>query len=234
WGSNRIDCFARGTNRALFHQAWNGVNWSGWGSLGGELLEQPSCTSWGSNRLDCFARGNDSALYQQWWPCPQCAIVNKALAVSRFTTASITNAEADQILGNATNVLQANNGNGDVACQVSMSRSGNVSTFATGDGSIDSSAEFNAVISTPGVKVVNRINWCGSLAPNIIGCAPVPGSAFTVVRYSSGITEGILWAHEYGHTRGLNHRNDATAVMNGTIASTHLNVTATECNAFRN
>src|SRR5262245_40761060 len=39
WGPNRIDCFARGTNAAMFHRWWNGSAWGGWENLGGIILE---------------------------------------------------------------------------------------------------------------------------------------------------------------------------------------------------
>ncbi|WP_179957550.1 hypothetical protein [Exilibacterium tricleocarpae] len=75
-------------------------------------------------------------------------------------------------------------------------------------------------MNTPGfVKAVNRINWCGGFSPNIIGCAPAPGNGILVVRFTSSL-EGILWAHEHGHTRGLRHRNSSTAVMAPSIANT--------------
>ena len=32
WGANRIDCFARGTDRAMWHRWWNGSAWGGWDS----------------------------------------------------------------------------------------------------------------------------------------------------------------------------------------------------------
>jgi len=67
WGPNRIDCFARGTNAAMFHRWWNGAAWGGWEDLGGVILEQPNCISWGANRIDCFARGTDEAMYHRWW-----------------------------------------------------------------------------------------------------------------------------------------------------------------------
>ena len=67
WGANRIDCLARGTDRAMWHRWWNGSTWGGWESLGGIILEQPSCVSWGANRIDCFARGTDRAMWHRWW-----------------------------------------------------------------------------------------------------------------------------------------------------------------------
>jgi Repeat of unknown function (DUF346) len=59
WGANRIDCFARGTDRAMYHRWWDGSTWGGWEDLGGIILEAPNCVSWSVNRIDCFARGTD-------------------------------------------------------------------------------------------------------------------------------------------------------------------------------
>lgn len=157
------------------------------------------------------------------------------LAVSRFAPPppQLSNQRATQILKDGTEILQTNDGPGDVACKVRLVRDGNVTTFTSGDGSIDSSAEFSTVLGLPGyVKVVRAINWCGGLIPGVIGCAPVPGSSFAVVRFIPNL-EGILWIHEYGHTKGLNHRNDSDAVMNGTISNTRVKVTSTECTAYR-
>ena len=67
WGPNRIDCFARGTDAAMWHRWWDGAQWAGWESLGGIIFEQPSCTAWGPNRIDCFARGGGGAMYHRWW-----------------------------------------------------------------------------------------------------------------------------------------------------------------------
>jgi hypothetical protein len=65
WSPNRLDVFALGTSGAMYHQAWNGSNWSGWGSLGGTFSSNPAVTSWGPNRLDVFALGTSGALYHE-------------------------------------------------------------------------------------------------------------------------------------------------------------------------
>jgi Repeat of unknown function (DUF346) len=67
WGANRIDCFARGTDRAMYHRWWDGNAWGGWEDLGGIILDAPNCVSWSANRIDCFARGTDRAMYHRWW-----------------------------------------------------------------------------------------------------------------------------------------------------------------------
>ena len=67
WGPNRIDCFARGLNKAMWHRWWDGNAWGGWEDLGGSILEAPACVSWGPNRIDCFARGENKAMWHRWW-----------------------------------------------------------------------------------------------------------------------------------------------------------------------
>jgi hypothetical protein len=152
----------------------------------------------------------------------------------RYTTATLSNADVDDILESASNTLQTNNGSGDVSCDVIFQRDGSVTTFSTGDGSVDSQAEFDALIALAGdAKVVNQINWCGVIAFGIVGCAPVPGSSFVAVRGSTTHQEGIIWAHEHGHTQGLPHRT-GDVVMKSSLAGRNTRVNSTECNAYRN
>src|SRR5262249_31936486 len=113
-------------------------------------------------------------------------------------------------------------------------RSGPVTSFNKGTGNIDSEDDFDQVVGLPGyVKVVNDIAWCDGLIPNVVGCSPQPGDSMVVVRFAAN-QEGILWAHEYGHTKGLDHRNDSNAVMNPTVGPTRLMINASECNAYLN
>ena len=130
-------------------------------------------------------------------------------------------------------ILRTQDGSADVPCNVSFVRDGAVGTFAVGSGSINSSGDYSAVNALPGnVKVVHRINWCGGLIPNILGCAPVPGDSFVVVPFSAD-QESVLWVHEFGHTRGLSHRAGANLVMNGAIGPMNRRVNEQECSAYR-
>ncbi|SFV18003.1 M43 family zinc metalloprotease [Pseudoduganella namucuonensis] len=71
WGSNRLDAFVLGTDRALYHKWWNGSAWgpsvTGYEFMGGTCTSVPQIVSWGPNRLDAFVTGTDSALYHKWW-----------------------------------------------------------------------------------------------------------------------------------------------------------------------
>ena len=158
--------------------------------------------------------------------------VQHNLSVARFSTTPLTNADADRIMGDGSTVAATADFSGDVACNIQMARSGSVTTFTTGDGSLDSSAEFNAVVSLPGwIKAVNQINWCGSIGAGIIGCAPVPGNSLTVVRFTNNL-EGILWLHEFAHNKGRSHRNGTSNVMHPSIAASRLGLNTDECNAL--
>jgi hypothetical protein len=162
------------------------------------------------------------------------------LRVSRFTTANLNNADVDAILDNATAVLQGKHGSDDVACLVQFKRRGTIGVFTTGNGSINTEADLNTILGLPGhVKVVNQINFCNDkFKPGIAGCGLAGDSQVVEARAqptlgAPGLLEGILWLHEYGHTRGLHHRNDPNAVMNDTLDSSQLRVNSSECTAFQ-
>ena len=162
-------------------------------------------------------------------PSPQ-AVIHQ-LQVNHHTAIPITEAEADQILGDGTNVIQTGNGPGDVPCAVELVRTGGIGTFPA-PRFINSSADMDAAELLPGqVQVVDQINWCGGFSPNIIGCASVPGNSLVVVRFNPNL-EGILWLHEFGHNKGRNHRNDQNAVMAPSIGTTRTHVNAVECAAY--
>jgi hypothetical protein len=176
----------------------------------------------GNGKTDVFTIGEDTHI---------------GLSIMRHETASLTNAAADAILADATNVLQTNDGPDDNTCLVHFVRKGNVGIFGVGDGSIDSQGEFDKfyalnLVTKTKVFVVNQLNFCnGTINPIVIGCSPMPGDFQVVERFTTK-EEGILWAHEYGHTRGLKHRNDSAAVMNPTIALSRRRVNSDECAAF--
>ena len=165
-------------------------------------------------------------------PAPSSGVTHN-LQVSRFSKTRLTDAQVDQIVTDMGSILQTQDGPTDVPCNISFVRDGAVGTFTTGTGTINSRDDYLAVNRLPGnVKVVNLINWCGGLIPNIIGCAPVPGDSFVVVRILAE-QEGILWVHEFGHNQGLDHRPGANLVMNDSIGSANRQINRDECTAYR-
>ena len=157
--------------------------------------------------------------------------VTHSLPVRHHTSVpSFSNARADQAMANATETLQTSSASTDFACNVRMRRTGNVTQFSNGDGSIDSRSELNAL--NGGVNIVNDINYCGGLNPNFIGCANSPGDKIAVVPVSASV-EGNLWAHEFGHNKGLPHREASGAVMRSAVSSTSVQLNSFECAIYR-
>jgi hypothetical protein len=217
----------------MYHRWWDGSAWGGWENLGGVLLDAPECVSWSSDRIDFFARGTDRAMWHRWWP--GVSIINRELTVSRHTGTTLSDADVDRILADGSAALQSNDGAGDVACGMAMARNGPVGAFATGDGSLDTQAELQAVFALAGnVKVVDDVNFCANMFnTSFIGCGQTPGTSFITERFTVA-QEGILWAHEFGHNQGLPHRTDTSdALMFPSIGSNRLRINDTECAAFR-
>jgi hypothetical protein len=161
-------------------------------------------------------------------------VTQHRLQIQRFTTTTLTNADADSILNDASTVLQVSDGPDDVACPVALARSGDVGVFNTTDGSLDTAAELTAVFSLPGnVKVVDDVNFCANqFNTSYIGCGQTPGASFITERFTAN-QEGILWAHEFGHNQGLSHRDTSTNnVMYFSIGTNRRRVNQEECNAF--
>jgi ABC-type taurine transport system substrate-binding protein len=71
WGSDRLDAFVVGTDRAIYHKWWDGASWgpstTDYEYMGGVCMSPPEVASWGPNRLDAFVLGTDRALYHKWW-----------------------------------------------------------------------------------------------------------------------------------------------------------------------
>lgn len=156
--------------------------------------------------------------------------------------ATVTNSQADDILANASNVLQTKDGPEDFICNFVLERLGDVETFSTGDGSIDNIGEFNAVISSGlgRVKIVPQINSCGGIMGTYLGCANIPGNKMIVVSgISTPLLAGIVWAHEFGHNQNRNHPTASMGaglpqrVMNWIVTEASREITLDECTAYR-
>jgi hypothetical protein len=168
-----------------------------------------------------------------------------ALRITRFESprgfGSIPLTDALELLD--VNDGPAANGDGDVSCNVPLSRNGPVSpTSVPFNGRINNENDFNTLCGQGGyVHVVNQINWCGASADNIIGCATIGSGCMVVVRYAP---DEVLWAHEYGHTRRLEHScgdpgmkpcgpKEDDRVMHPYIERNHRKIGSLECGHYK-
>ena len=162
------------------------------------------------------------------------------LTVSRHTTVNFTAQNAKDVLNEMGVVLQTDDslnspGPGDVECPVAFELDGAVGVFTEGTGTIETAADFYAVLSQPGdVKVVDSITWCGVSDPTTAGCAVIGGSSFIVEADYPIANAGPLWVHEYGHVRGLHNRmGEQFMTMNERVFADSRRVAEFECDAYR-
>ena len=159
--------------------------------------------------------------------------------IFRYQTATLDDARGDAIVGRANSHLTTNDGSYDVACPLNppLARQGSVQAFNFTDGNIDTSSEMSNLLNRPGgaAYVVNEINYCGG-APGpgftILGCATT-GAPIVVVRRTNLQTEGILWAHEYGHVKNLGHTDQFGNVMHSQIGNDHTMVHDWQCRNYQ-
>lgn len=154
------------------------------------------------------------------------------------TTSAMTTTRLDSVLELASLRMGRADVPTDVACCVTLARSGSAASFgSSGDGldSIDSSGELNTVLASTAArfKVVRLINYCGGAGTNIIGCAETPGNSIAVVRNSSEGVEAVLWAHEYGHNVGLTHTANSADIMYGVDSGSNSRLSQSECNSYQ-
>jgi len=122
----------------------------------------------------------------------------------------------------------------DVPCCVVLNKSGATgSVGVAGDGLdvITSTAELNSVFAfnTHHVKVVTSASNCCGVAGAILGCASTTTRNIVMVEGAPA----DVWAHEFGHTKGLAHNNTcAQLIMHATNLNTNA-VTNAECTSFR-
>ncbi len=147
------------------------------------------------------------------------------------------NARLDTILSDASLRIGRGDHADDTTCCVTLLRASEQLTFgAANDGLdvIDDNSELTAVLqdSVSRFKVVRLINDCGGPTTNTVGCAYVGGEGAAVIRLSNPSSEGIVWAHEYGHNTGLNHVADSRSIMYGASTGSNDLMTPDQCAAF--
>ena len=163
----------------------------------------------------------------------------RRFTIARFAgpgmpSVNLTERDADEILAEMSDVLRTFDDVDDMDCNVAFCRDGTIEEYAIDDGIIDNESELLAVAAVPqDIKVARGIFFCASRFHSFAGCRV--GDSFIVVGPGLAVSsdDGINWAHEYGHVRGLGHRDDPHAVMveGTTIISRRVN--SRECTAYR-
>lgn len=148
-------------------------------------------------------------------------------------SASDGNAATNYTTG--TTLLQADNSVcSDVACCCTLNKSGATGNFGTAGDGLDvltSEAELTSVfnVATHHTKVVTSASNCCGVTGGILGCAKTTSRNIVMVIGAPG----DVWAHEFGHTKGLAHNNScAQLIMHATNLNTNA-VTSAECTSFR-
>ena len=156
--------------------------------------------------------------------------VTHRLRVSRAGgTGDLTQAQADAIITKMGRILQENDGPDDVPCDVGFVRDGVIDSFPVPNVILSENDFIAAAAGRSDVMVVERINWCGARGSNIAGCTWL---GVSIVQRSAHYP-GKVWAHEFGHRKGLGHRSVRNALMNESVSSTSRRVSQEECDAYR-
>jgi hypothetical protein len=171
------------------------------------------------------------------------------LKVSRHPDTTLSNDELTNILEDASAVLKNKDGPEDVACDVEFKRDGDISIYADHDGFMDSAAKWTSLAHDRAyAKIVIEITFCGDklVDPTTAGCGDPRYGYFVIRRLANKAAEGVMWAHEYGHTKGLRHREDrAPKLSSPVLPNPHALMTGlplfpwnniidvAECRAFR-
>jgi hypothetical protein len=130
----------------------------------------------------------------------------------------------------------------DNACDVEFKLNGPVQTFTSAPAYINDLASLEAVHHVAAdVKVVQEIKFCRGqyYEEGVIGCSWRPAGLRpkTVIVTTATVATDlrhILWAHEFGHTTGLEHRiDDSQALMTPCdLQSFNRHINEAECRCF--
>lgn len=144
----------------------------------------------------------------------------------------LTQQRVEQILAEASSLLKDRNG-----CDVKFRLDGSVGTFTGAPRDITNAAELEAVHRVNAdVKVVESITFCKTYRRSgYIGCAwrREGNGSKTVIVTPLVAKAHILWAHEFGHTKGLQHRaGDQVLMTPCQISPITVEINQHECDCF--
>jgi hypothetical protein len=161
------------------------------------------------------------------------------LTVGHHKDVQISDNDVKKILAEASKTLRK--------CKVVLKLKGSVGTFGSTDRpvTVKDAASRDAVHKENfDVKIVKSITFCRVDELMGVGCAwdPPPPPAEQRPQHRSIIVgdfrvaqlTGRIWAHEFGHTRGLQHRNERNALMGCKVPDRgDAQISDKECECFR-
>ena len=164
-------------------------------------------------------------------------VYSLTVSIHAGVTSPLPPEKVEQILEKASDILRNDNNQN---CNVKFELKGPIHPFTSGSARITDASTLEAVHRVPAdVKVVQRIDFCVGQPP-FFGCAwrPERRRKTVIVTVDALGFPGLLpvvWAHEFGHTTGLPHRNDVEdlALMRPTIKAFHTKINSDECRRFR-
>ena len=159
------------------------------------------------------------------------------VANHRATSNPIGAARVDAILLEASTVAGRDDTAPDIACCITLSRSGEPAQFGQINDGLDvinNQSQMTQVLNNTvsRVKIVNAINWCGEPGVNIIGCSYLVGNGMAQVRLPGLRAEAVLWIHEYGHNAGLPHTSTTSDIMYGVNNGFNVALSQSECDSY--
>jgi hypothetical protein len=210
WGLNRLDCFVKGADNAMYHKWWNGSAWSGWENLGGIIDNAPAAVSWGPNRIDCFARGMNNHMFHKWWAVTPGSFVRLHIK----TLDDPVNFTTEQMVDAMREVYATANIRVDIASRerldLPLLTDVDVGGCTMGSTTTEQNDLFNNRNNVGADDIVTY--FVRSTVPAYNGCAAHPAGrpGCVVARGAS------LWtlAHEIGHVLGLRHVEAGTCPIN--------------------
>jgi len=162
--------------------------------------------------------------------------IEHELEIAHTDQLSPATSDVDRILGDAATTLQRRDSSNDVACPVALKRKGNLVPIPAKShpGAVQTYDEMAKLRELPGdVKIVREITWCGE--PGIfLGCGGPQKGLMAVVPMDDAASDGILWAHEIGHYKGIGHTDPPVEhrLMLPVIANDHREITDKECEKY--
>jgi hypothetical protein len=210
WGPNRLDCFVKGGDNALYHKWWDGSAWRGWENLGGRIDGAPTAVSWGPNRIDVFARGMNNHMYHKWW---------RLVPTVRLHMKILSNPTSFTIAQMVANMQQVYASRG---ITVQTASSENLNLPLLNDLNVGSCAGAGSVTAEQTQLFANRNNvgsndvaiyFVRSTVPALNGCAAFPNGLPSAVVAS--VASRWTLGHEVGHVLDLNHVSNTDRLMTG-------------------